>query len=109
MAQAFSARCRCRTDAAPEKDEPAEVPDRDYDYSQACSLDCIELRTDRRQLLERVYAIMHAKDPSLKDGKKSHFVMKPPQVVRMGTKKTGFANFAEISKLYVPAAQWNAR
>jgi translation initiation factor 2 subunit 2 len=47
------------------------------------------------ELLERVFSM----DPDLKDGKKSHFVLKPPSVMRIGTKKTAFANFAEICKL----------
>ena len=34
-------------------------------------------------------------------GEKKKFVMKPPQVVRIGTKKTSFANFTEICKMYV--------
>jgi len=29
-------------------------------------------------------------------GKKQKFVMRPPQVVRIGTKKTSFANFTEV-------------
>ncbi|CAO2605048.1 Eukaryotic translation initiation factor 2 subunit 2 [Lemmus lemmus] len=32
-------------------------------------------------------------------GEKRKFVMKPPQVVRVGTKKTSFVNFTDICKL----------
>uniref|UniRef100_A0A5S6QMN6 Eukaryotic translation initiation factor 2 subunit 2 n=1 Tax=Trichuris muris TaxID=70415 RepID=A0A5S6QMN6_TRIMR len=51
------------------------------------------------QLLQRVYAIMHEKNPDLVTGEKKKFVMKPPEVLRVGSKKTAFANFAEICRL----------
>lgn len=57
--------------------------DRDYTYDE---------------LLERVFDIMREKNPSMVSGKKQKFVMRPPQVVRIGTKKTSFANFTEICK-----------
>ncbi|XP_034833490.1 eukaryotic translation initiation factor 2 subunit 2 [Maniola hyperantus] len=57
--------------------------DRDYSYDE---------------LLERVFDIMREKNPSMVSGKKQKFIMRPPQVVRIGTKKTSFANFTEICK-----------
>lgn len=57
--------------------------DRDYTYDE---------------LLDRVFDIMREKNPSMVSGKKQKFVMRPPQVVRIGTKKTSFANFTEICK-----------
>ncbi|XP_034232275.1 eukaryotic translation initiation factor 2 subunit 2 isoform X1 [Thrips palmi] len=57
--------------------------DRDYTYDE---------------LLKRVFEIMHDKNPEMAAGKKQKFVMRPPQVVRIGTKKTSFANFTEICK-----------
>ena len=60
--------------------------DRDYTYDE---------------LLKRVFEIMHDKNPEMVAGKKQKFVMRPPQVVRIGTKKTSFANFTEICKTYV--------
>lgn len=51
------------------------------------------------QLLTRVFDIMRAKNPDMVAGEKRKFVMKPPQVVRIGTKKTSFANFTEICKM----------
>ncbi|KAJ1523327.1 hypothetical protein ONE63_001199 [Megalurothrips usitatus] len=57
--------------------------DRDYTYDE---------------LLKRVFEIMHDKNPEMVAGKKQKFVMRPPQVVRIGTKKTSFANFTEICK-----------
>uniref|UniRef100_A0A2S2R1B0 Eukaryotic translation initiation factor 2 subunit 2 n=2 Tax=Aphididae TaxID=27482 RepID=A0A2S2R1B0_9HEMI len=41
---------------------------------------------------------MREKNPDMVAGKKQKFVMRPPQVVRIGTKKTSFANFTEICK-----------
>jgi translation initiation factor 2 subunit 2 len=58
--------------------------DRDYHYSE---------------LLERVFDIMRLKNPAMVQGEKRRFVMKPPQVIRLGSKKSGFINFLEIAKL----------
>ncbi|CAG0897943.1 unnamed protein product [Darwinula stevensoni] len=58
--------------------------DRDYTYDE---------------LLTRVFDIMREKNPDMVAGEKKRFVMKPPQVVRIGTKKTSFANFTEICKM----------
>jgi len=57
--------------------------DRDYTYDE---------------LLQRAFNIMREKNPDMVAGEKKKFVMKPPQVLRVGTKKTSFANFLEISK-----------
>ena len=51
------------------------------------------------QLLNRVFEIMRAKNPAMAEGGKKKFVMKPPQVVRIGTKKTSFVNFADICRI----------
>lgn len=53
------------------------------------------------QLLERVFNIMKQKNPSMVGGQKKKLVMKPPQVVRVGAKKTSFVNFTDICKLWV--------
>ncbi|XP_049871700.1 eukaryotic translation initiation factor 2 subunit 2 [Pectinophora gossypiella] len=50
------------------------------------------------ELLDRVFDIMREKNPNMVSGKKQKFIMRPPQVVRIGTKKTSFANFTEICK-----------
>lgn len=52
------------------------------------------------QLLNRVFNIMREKNPDMVAGEKRKFVMKPPQVVRVGTKKTSFVNFTDICKLW---------
>ncbi|XP_076869864.1 eukaryotic translation initiation factor 2 subunit 2 [Brachyhypopomus gauderio] len=51
------------------------------------------------ELLCRVFNIMREKNPDMVAGEKRKFVMKPPQVVRVGTKKTSFVNFTDICKL----------
>ncbi|KRZ82714.1 Eukaryotic translation initiation factor 2 subunit 2, partial [Trichinella sp. T8] len=51
------------------------------------------------ELLTRIYNIMREKNPELATGEKKKFIMKPPQVVRVGSKKTAFTNFAEICRL----------
>lgn len=51
------------------------------------------------ELLNRVFNIMREKNPDMIAGEKRKFVMKPPQVVRVGTKKTSFVNFTDICKL----------
>lgn len=55
--------------------------DRDYTYEE---------------LLIRVFTILREKNPDMVAGKKQKFIMRPPQVVRIGTKKTSFANFTEV-------------
>jgi Domain found in IF2B/IF5 len=57
--------------------------DRDYTYDE---------------LLNRVFDIILEKNPDMAAGRKPKFVMRPPQVLRVGTKKTSFANFTEICK-----------
>lgn len=51
------------------------------------------------ELLTRVFNIMREKNPDIVTGEKKRFVMKPPQVARVGTKKTSFSNFADICQL----------
>lgn len=58
--------------------------DRDYTYDE---------------LLTRVFNIMREKNPDMVAGEKRRFIMRPPQVLRVGTKKTSFANFLEICKM----------
>nr|SVE76569.1 EOG090X0AVX [Daphnia longispina] len=70
-----------------EKEENAGVAwtnDGDYTYDE---------------LLNRVFNIMREKNPEMVAGEKKKFTMRPPQVVRIGTKKTSFANFSEICKM----------
>ena len=54
------------------------------------------------QLLCRAIEIMREDNPDMVAGQKRRFVMKPPHVLRVGTKKSSFSNFAEICKLLVP-------
>jgi len=64
--------------------DPWSGSDRDYQYDE---------------LLQRVFGIMRDKNPEMGTGKTKKFVMRPPQVVKVGTKKTAFANFIEIAKM----------
>lgn len=57
--------------------------DRDYDYTE---------------LLDRIFNLLNENNPDLVKAKKNRYVMKPPQVVRDGTKKTVWVNFQEICK-----------
>ncbi|XP_069967323.1 eukaryotic translation initiation factor 2 subunit 2-like [Bactrocera oleae] len=50
------------------------------------------------ELLKRVFEIILDKNPDMAAGRKPKFVMRPPQVLRVGTKKTSFANFMDIAK-----------
>lgn len=57
--------------------------DRDYNYDE---------------LLDRVYSILKEKNPGLTGGPR-RTSMKPPQVVREGTRKTVIMNFADLCKI----------
>jgi translation initiation factor 2 subunit 2 len=46
------------------------------------------------QLLNRVVSFVHQNNPELTD--KKRFTMKPPQLMRVGTKKTLWVNFQDI-------------
>merc|ERR1712141_72813 len=67
-----------------ESSDPWAQSDRDYTYDE---------------LLQQVFGIMRDKNPEMVAGEKKKFVMRPPQVVRVGTKKTAFVNFTEIAKM----------
>ena len=51
------------------------------------------------ELLALVFTTIREKNPDLATGEKKRLVMRPPQVLRVGTKKSSFANFLEICKL----------
>merc|ERR1739846_239371 len=67
-----------------ESSDPWAQSDRDYTYDE---------------LLQRVFGIMRDKNPDSIMGEKKKFVMRPPQVVKVGAKKTAFVNFTEIAKM----------
>lgn len=59
-------------------------------------------------MLERVFSLLREKNPNL-SVRKRH-VMPPPGLVRVGTRKTMWANFAQICQLSVKQRQTsNAR
>ena len=43
--------------------------------------------------------IFFPQNPEMVAGEKKKFVMRPPQVMRVGTKKTAFVNFNEMAKM----------
>jgi len=49
-------------------------------------------------LLSRVFNIIREKNPNVNEGEKIKLTLKPPQVARIGTKRTSFSNFGEICK-----------
>jgi len=51
------------------------------------------------QLLGRVFNILRENNPELA-GDRRRTVMRPPQVLREGTKKTVFVNFMDLCKTY---------
>ncbi|KAL5202429.1 hypothetical protein ABZP36_013381 [Zizania latifolia] len=65
---------------------PWEGTDRDYKYEE---------------LLGRVFNILRENNPDLA-GDRRRTVMRPPQVLREGTKKTVFVNFMDLCKTYDP-------
>lgn len=62
--------------------KPWEGSDRDYSYTE---------------MLERVFGLLRERNPSLSTRKRH--VMPPPQMVRVGTRKTMWANFSQICAL----------
>lgn len=62
---------------------PWSNSDRDYTYEE---------------LLQHVFNIIKEKNPDIIAGEKRRLVMRPPQVLRVGTKKSSFANFIDICK-----------
>jgi len=86
------------------------APDGNDDYGQLGEIDdgvVVDgsnwIGTDRDytydELIDHVFSIIRANNPELNAGEKKRFVLKPPTVLRVGTKKTSFANFLEICKL----------
>ncbi|XP_073838624.1 eukaryotic translation initiation factor 2 subunit beta [Musca autumnalis] len=66
-----------------EESADADAPAADYTYDE---------------LLKRIFSIILDKNPEMAAGRKPKFVMRPPQVLRVGTKKTSFANFLDIAR-----------
>jgi hypothetical protein len=58
--------------------------DRDYSYTE---------------MLDRIVSLLREKNPAL--GNRKRIQMHPPQLHRIGTRKTMWANFKEITELYV--------
>merc|ERR1711865_224062 len=84
------------------EDEPVgggvECDDEDDDDDEG---DFISIPADREykyeELLDRMYSLLIANNPELA-GDRRKFLMKPPQVVREGSKRVVFTNFGDIRK-----------
>ena len=59
------------------------------------------------ELLERVFDIMRAKNPNMLQGEKRRFVMKPPSVIRVGSRKSGEHNGPRPPAVRPPAPGGN--
>lgn len=82
-----------------EKDQLAATEKKVFTGDSGCDWQGSERDYTYDELLTRVFNIIKEKNPDMITGDKKKFVMKPPQVARVGTKKTSFSNFADICKL----------
>jgi len=85
-----------------DKENETETFDEDFKEETISSGQSKWLESDRDytydELLEIIYNKIKEKNPESESGTKKKLVMRPPQVLRVGTKKTSFANFLEICK-----------
>lgn len=92
----------------PEEEEVPEVEEGDIEDDDDEEAEAIDLTpqlawegTDRdyiyEELLDRVFNILRENNPELA-GEKRRTIMRPPQVLREGTKKTVFVNFMDLCK-----------
>ncbi len=79
-----------------EKDQLAATENKIFTGDSNCDWQGSERDYTYDELLTRVFNIIREKNPDMITGEKRKFVMKPPQVARVGTKKTSFSNFADI-------------
>ncbi|KAG8190782.1 hypothetical protein JTE90_005818 [Oedothorax gibbosus] len=90
---------------APEEDEDDDTKFEEVSEPKVILASAISawIGTDRDytfdELLLRVFNLMREKNPDMVAGEKKPFILRPPQVLRVGTKKTSFANFIEICKM----------
>lgn len=94
------------TGAAEEKKQGGEEAwlnsDRDYQYEEVKRAYLIQGYNDLygcNQLLGRVFKILRQNNPELA-GEKRRYTIVPPSIHRDGSKKTVFANVADICKRY---------
>lgn len=73
--------------------------EKDEEENEECSPDYADREYTYDELLTRVFDTMRAKNPDVVAGEKRKFIMKPPQVFKIGTKKTSFVNFGDICKI----------
>jgi translation initiation factor 2 subunit 2 len=80
-------------DKAESKDEKEAAPSSEKEVNYAAG-EVDPPTYSYNQLLNRVVDLLHANNPEFNE--KRRFTMKPPQLMRVGTKKTLWTNFQEI-------------
>ena len=92
---------KSKAELAADKKAWLQDPTRDYTY-QEVSLNHrrhAQYAKAYEQLLGRFYTLLFAGNPSLsREGGKKRYTIVPPNVQREGSKRTSFANIAEICK-----------
>ena len=87
--------------AGDEDDDDDDDDDEADDYEGDGSGGFVSIPADREykyeELLDRMYSLLHANNPELA-GDRKRFLIKPPQVVREGSKRVVLVNFGDICK-----------
>ena len=90
---------QCSEDDSDDDDDDTgggEVVDDDDDAGGFVSIP-MDREYKYEELLDRMYSLLHANNPELA-GDRKRFLVKPPQVVREGSKRVVLTNFGEICK-----------
>eukprot|EP00744_Colponema_vietnamica_P001473 GILI01002442.1.p2 GENE.GILI01002442.1~~GILI01002442.1.p2 ORF type:complete len:249 (+),score=78.60 GILI01002442.1:67-747(+) len=98
----FSMKKKKKKSSKKDKEPSSEVPAEGASAAESSSSSSVsgpsgEFAYSYDQLLARVYDSLRSNNPALAEKKK--YVMKPPQVTRLGTKKSVWVNFQEICNL----------
>ncbi|CAF0813166.1 unnamed protein product [Adineta ricciae] len=87
-----------KTDATGEGDTQKETTTGAASDETATDATSVQGEYTYDDLLTRVFNIIREKNPNVIEGEKIKLTLKPPQVARIGTKRTSFSNFGEICK-----------
>ena len=87
--------------AGDDDDDDDDDDDEADDYEGDGAGGFVSIPADREykceELLDRMYSLLHANNPELA-GDRKRFLIKPPQVVREGSKRVVLVNFGDICK-----------
>ena len=92
---------KSKSELAADKKAWLQDPSRDYTYQEVSLSRPVRAQHAKVavQLLGRFYTLLFAGNPSLsREGGKKRYTIVPPNVQREGSKRTSFANIAEICK-----------